>query len=150
MRYYVMFLLLKFVMLFWVNLIYENIMVYMSLGLAVFLLLWTVNCTRYPRQSHLVLFPWFLSSNAKRSSPRLGIFSSSWFTLSVSERSQPNPRHSQLTSPHSRRKWIRSWNNNKICSPHLPGYLYNVRSIIPSIWTPMHRYPMGQSTAARF
>jgi hypothetical protein len=35
MRYCVMFLLSKFVMLFWANLIYGNIMLYMSLGLVV-------------------------------------------------------------------------------------------------------------------
>jgi hypothetical protein len=39
MRYCVMFLLSKFVMLFWANLIYGNIMLYMSLGLVVLLLL---------------------------------------------------------------------------------------------------------------
>jgi hypothetical protein len=39
MRYCVMFLLLKFVMFFWANLIYGNIMLYMSLGLIVLLLL---------------------------------------------------------------------------------------------------------------
>jgi hypothetical protein len=32
---------LKFVMFFWANLIYGNIMLYMSLGLIVLLLLWT-------------------------------------------------------------------------------------------------------------
>jgi hypothetical protein len=49
MRYCVMFLPLKFVMFFWANLIYGNIMLYMSLGLIVLLLLWTGNCTGYPR-----------------------------------------------------------------------------------------------------
>jgi hypothetical protein len=39
MRYCVMFLLLKFVMFFWANLIYGNVMLYMSLGLVVLLLL---------------------------------------------------------------------------------------------------------------
>jgi hypothetical protein len=39
MRYCVMFLLSKFVMLFWANLIYGNVMLYMSLGLVVLLLL---------------------------------------------------------------------------------------------------------------
>jgi hypothetical protein len=39
MRYCVMFLLSKFVMFFWANLIYGNIMLYMSLGLVVLLLL---------------------------------------------------------------------------------------------------------------
>jgi hypothetical protein len=39
MRYCVMFLLSKFVMFFWANLIYGNVMLYMSLGLAVLLLL---------------------------------------------------------------------------------------------------------------
>jgi hypothetical protein len=39
MRYCVMFLPLKFVMFFWANLIYGNVMLYMSLGLAVLLLL---------------------------------------------------------------------------------------------------------------
>jgi hypothetical protein len=34
-----MFLLSKFVMLFWANLIYGNVMLYMSLGLVVLLLL---------------------------------------------------------------------------------------------------------------
>jgi hypothetical protein len=38
-RYCVMFLLSKFVMLFWANLIYGNVMLYMSLGLIVLLLL---------------------------------------------------------------------------------------------------------------
>jgi hypothetical protein len=38
-RYCVMFLLSKFVMFFWANLIYGNIMLYMSLGLVVLLLL---------------------------------------------------------------------------------------------------------------
>jgi hypothetical protein len=38
-RYCVMFLLSKFVMLFWANLIYGNVMLYMSLGLVVLLLL---------------------------------------------------------------------------------------------------------------
>jgi hypothetical protein len=49
MRYCVMSLPLKFVMLFWVNLIYRNIMMYMILGLAVLLFLWTGNCTGYLR-----------------------------------------------------------------------------------------------------
>jgi hypothetical protein len=49
MRYCVMFLPLKFVMFFWANLIYGNVMLYMSLGLTVLLLLWTGNCTGYPR-----------------------------------------------------------------------------------------------------
>jgi hypothetical protein len=39
MRYCVMLLLSKFVMFFWANLIYGNIMLYMSLGLVVLLLL---------------------------------------------------------------------------------------------------------------
>jgi hypothetical protein len=39
MRYCVMFLLSKFVMFFWANLIYGNVMLYMSLGLVVLLLL---------------------------------------------------------------------------------------------------------------
>jgi hypothetical protein len=39
MRYYVMLLLSKFVMLFWANLIYGNVMLYMSIGLVVLLLL---------------------------------------------------------------------------------------------------------------
>jgi hypothetical protein len=39
MRYCVMFLPLNFVMFFWANLIYGNIMLYMSLGLTVLLLL---------------------------------------------------------------------------------------------------------------
>jgi hypothetical protein len=39
MRYCVMFLLSKFVMFFWANLIYGNFMLYMSLGLIVLLLL---------------------------------------------------------------------------------------------------------------
>jgi hypothetical protein len=39
MRYCVMLLLSKFVMFFWANLIYGNIMLYMSLGLIVLLLL---------------------------------------------------------------------------------------------------------------
>jgi hypothetical protein len=39
MRYCVMFLLSKFVMFFWDNLIYGNVMLYMSLGLVVLLLL---------------------------------------------------------------------------------------------------------------
>jgi hypothetical protein len=39
MRYCVMLLLLKFVMFFWANLIYGNIMMYMNLGLVVLLLL---------------------------------------------------------------------------------------------------------------
>jgi hypothetical protein len=39
MRYCVMFLLSKFVMFFWANLIYGNVMLYMSLGLTVLLLL---------------------------------------------------------------------------------------------------------------
>ena len=38
-RYCVMFLLSKFVMFFWANLIYGNVMLYMSLGLVVLLLL---------------------------------------------------------------------------------------------------------------
>jgi hypothetical protein len=38
-RYCVMLLLSKFVMLFWANLIYGNVMLYMSLGLVVLLLL---------------------------------------------------------------------------------------------------------------
>jgi hypothetical protein len=38
-RYCVMFLLSKFVMFFWANLIYGNVMLYMSLGLIVLLLL---------------------------------------------------------------------------------------------------------------
>jgi hypothetical protein len=49
MRYCVMSPPLKFVMFFWANLIYGNIMLYMSLGLIVLLLLWTGNCTGYPR-----------------------------------------------------------------------------------------------------
>jgi hypothetical protein len=39
MRYCVMFLLSNFVMFFWANLIYRNVMLYMSLGLIVLLLL---------------------------------------------------------------------------------------------------------------
>jgi hypothetical protein len=39
MRYCVMLLLSKFVMFFWANLIYGNVMLYMSLGLVVLLLL---------------------------------------------------------------------------------------------------------------
>jgi hypothetical protein len=39
MRYCVMLLLSKFVIFFWANLIYENVMLYMSLGLIVLLLL---------------------------------------------------------------------------------------------------------------
>jgi hypothetical protein len=50
-RYCVMFLLLKFVMFFWANLIYGNAMLYMSLGLVVLLLLRTRNCTGSPLSS---------------------------------------------------------------------------------------------------
>jgi hypothetical protein len=39
MRYCVTLLLLKFVMFFWANLIYGNVMLYMSVGLVVLLLL---------------------------------------------------------------------------------------------------------------
>jgi hypothetical protein len=45
MRYFVMSPPLNFVMLFWANLIYGNVMLYMSLGLIVLLLLWIGNCT---------------------------------------------------------------------------------------------------------
>jgi hypothetical protein len=96
MRYYVMLLLSKFVMLFWANLIYGNAMLYMSLGLVVLLLLWTRNCTGYPRQSHLVLFPWSMPSNAEISSLRRGSLSSSSFALRISERSQPHPGSSAV------------------------------------------------------
>ena len=85
-----MLLLSKFVTFFCANLMYGHVMLYMSLGFVVLLLLWTGNCTGYLRQSHLVLFRWSLLSNAGRSSLRPGKFSSSWFTLRVSERSQPH------------------------------------------------------------
>jgi len=49
MRYCVMSPPLKFLMLFWANLIYGNVMLYMSLGLVVLLLLWIGNCIRYSR-----------------------------------------------------------------------------------------------------
>jgi len=48
-RYCVMFLPLKFVILFWDKIIYGNVILYMNLGLTVLLLLWTWNCTRYLR-----------------------------------------------------------------------------------------------------
>jgi len=85
MRYCVIFPLSKFVMLFWAIHIYGNTMLYMILGLVVLLLLRTRNCTWYRRQSHLVKFPWSLPRKAGRSSLRWGIFSSSWFTLRMSE-----------------------------------------------------------------
>jgi hypothetical protein len=46
---------------------------------------------------------------------------------------KPHPGSPQPTSPHSRSKWIRSWKNTQISSPHLPGYLCTVRSSTPSI-----------------
>jgi hypothetical protein len=49
------------------------------------------------------------------------------------KRSQPHPWYLQLTSPHSRSKWIRSWKHTWISSPHLLGYLCTVRSNTPSI-----------------
>jgi hypothetical protein len=110
-RYCVLFLPLKFVIFFWTNLIYGNVMLYMILGLTVLLLIWMGNCTGYVRQSHLVLFPWSLPSNAGRSFLRPRSLSSSWFTLKVSERLQPHPWPLWPTSPHSRSKWIRSWKN---------------------------------------
>ena len=146
-RYCVMLVLSKFVR---DNLIYGNIMLYMSLGLVVLLLLWIGNCTGYPRQSHLVLFPWSLPRNARRSSLRPRSLSSSWFSLRVSEKSQPHLGPPWTTSPHNKIKWIRSWKNTQISSPHLSRYLCTVRSRIPLIWLPTHRYPMGQSIAAIF
>ena len=77
MRYCVMLLLLNFVMFFWANLIYGNVMLYMSLGLVVLLLLWTRNYIGYPRQSHLHPFPSSIPSNASSSSLILGCFYSS-------------------------------------------------------------------------
>jgi hypothetical protein len=44
-----MFLPLNYVILFLENLIYGNFMLYMSLGIVVLLLIWTGNCTGYPR-----------------------------------------------------------------------------------------------------
>jgi hypothetical protein len=45
----------------------------------------------------------------------------------------PHPRSSQSTSPQSIIKWISSWKNTHISSPHLSGYLCNVKSNTPSI-----------------
>ena len=100
----VMFLLSKFVMFFWANLIYGNIMLYMSLGLIVLLLLWTGNYIGYLRQSHLVLFPWSLLSNVGRSSLRGWSLSSSWFIVRMCKISQPHLGSLRPTSPHNRSK----------------------------------------------
>jgi len=137
MMYCVVLLPLKFVILFWDKCIYGKIMLYMSLGLAVVLLLWAENCIGYLKYSHLVSFSWSLPSNVGRSSLKPRSFSSSWFTLKVRKILQPHPWPPWSTSPCSRSKWIRTWKNAKTSSHHLLGYLCTVRSIIPSIW-PQH------------
>jgi hypothetical protein len=64
--------------------------------------------------------------------------------LKASGRLQPHPSSSWWVSPHSRRKWIRSWKNTKTYSPHPMGYLCTVNSSTQLIWSSTHHYQMGQ------
>lgn len=108
---------------------------------------WEISYTWYWRWPCLPPSLWSLLSNVVRSSPRLGNLFSFLFSMKVRGRSWPHPWSLGRVPPHNISRWIRSWKNTGISSPHPQGYPCTVMSSIRSIWLREHLYPTSKYIA---